>query len=121
MASQQRQKNPKDNGRWSLKSSSNLTQYIEFHKIETFQAKTKRIHTLSETLKGELFRQKKNYVIICKYLDENIEMQKGKKKMEGVYSTAEDNSILSLQGIKIYAELKWMTTIIQKIKRFRWI
>ena len=48
-------------------------------------------------------------------------MQKGKKKMEGVYSTAEDNSILSLQGIKIYAELKWMTTIIQKIKRFRWI
>lgn len=32
-------------------------------------------------------------------------MQKGKKKMK-VYSTAKDNSILSLQGTKIYAELK---------------
>ena len=29
-----------------------------------------------------------------------------RKTMEGVYSTAEDNSILSLQGLKIYAELK---------------
>ena len=29
-----------------------------------------------------------------------------RKTMEGVYSTAEDNSVLSLEGIKIYGELK---------------